>query len=142
MPRPDDNERGSVWDNCVPTTGPGDHDDQPIDIDDNRGDDEEPPNRDSREWHDWCYRRLRRRMEWYWWLSFEEWGEAVKAVVSTVDGGEVTEEELIEFCRDHIASYKKPRSVDFVDDLPRNNYGKIVKRELREAYWQGRERRV
>ena len=58
------------------------------------------------------------------------------------DGGEVTEEELIEFCRDHIASYKKPRSVDFVDDLPRNNYGKIVKRELREAYWQGRERRV
>lgn len=72
----------------------------------------------------------------------EEWGEAVKAVVSTVDGGEVTEEELIEFCRDHIASYKKPRSVDFVDDLPRNNYGKIVKRELREAYWQGRERRV
>ncbi|HAB12815.1 MAG TPA: AMP-dependent synthetase [Planctomycetaceae bacterium] len=72
----------------------------------------------------------------------EEWGEAVKAVVSTVDGGEVTEEELIEFCRDHIASYKKPRSVDFVDELPRNNYGKIVKRELREAYWQGRERRV
>jgi len=72
----------------------------------------------------------------------EEWGEAVKAVVSTVDGGEVTAEELIEFCRDHIASYKKPRSVDFVDELPRNNYGKIVKRELREAYWQGRERRV
>ena len=72
----------------------------------------------------------------------EEWGEAVKAVVSTVDGGEVTEEELIEFCRDHIASYKKPRSVEFGDDLPRNNYGKIVKRELREAYWQGRERRV
>jgi len=72
----------------------------------------------------------------------EEWGEAVKAVVSTVDGGEVTEEELIEFCRDHIASYKKPRSVDFVDELPRNNYGKIVKRKLREAYWQGRERRV
>jgi len=72
----------------------------------------------------------------------EEWGESVKAVVSTVEGGEVTGQELIDFCRDHIASYKKPRSVDFVDELPRNNYGKIVKRELREAYWQGRERRV
>ncbi len=72
----------------------------------------------------------------------DEWGEAVKAVVSLVDGETATEEDLIAFCRDHIASYKKPRSVDFVDDLPRNNYGKIVKRELRDAYWQGRERRV
>ena len=72
----------------------------------------------------------------------EEWGESVKAVVSTVEGGEVTGQELIDFCRDHIASYKKPRSVDFVDELPRNNYGKIVKRELREPYWQERERRV
>lgn len=71
-----------------------------------------------------------------------EWGEAVKAVVSLVAGAEVTGQELIEFCRDHIASYKKPRSVDFLDELPRNNYGKIVKRELREEYWEGRERRV
>ena len=72
----------------------------------------------------------------------QEWGEAVKAVVSTVDGAEVSEHELIDFCRDHVASYKKPRSVDFLDELPRNNYGKIVKRELREPYWQERERRV
>jgi long-chain acyl-CoA synthetase len=71
-----------------------------------------------------------------------EWGEAVKAVVSIKTNARVTEQELIDFCRDHIASYKKPRSVDFVDELPRNNYGKIVKRELRDAYWQGRERRV
>ncbi len=71
-----------------------------------------------------------------------EWGEAVKAVVSTVDGAAVTEQELIDFCRDHVASYKKPRSIDFLDELPRNNYGKIVKRELREPYWQERERRV
>ena len=71
-----------------------------------------------------------------------EWGEAVKAVVSIKTNTRVTEQELIDFCRDHIASYKKPRSVDFVDELPRNNYGKIVKRELRDAYWQGRERRV
>ena len=71
-----------------------------------------------------------------------EWGEAVKAVVSIKTDASVTEQELIDFCRDHIASYKKPRSVDFVDELPRNNYGKILKRELRDAYWQGRERRV
>ena len=71
-----------------------------------------------------------------------EWGEAVKAIVSTVAGTEVTGEELIEFCRDHIASYKKPKSVDFLEELPRNNYGKIVKRELRETYWEGQERRV
>ena len=71
-----------------------------------------------------------------------EWGEAVKAVVSIKTNARVTEQELIDFCRDHIASYKKPKSVDFVDELPRNNYGKIVKRELRDAYWQGRERRV
>ncbi|HAA50315.1 MAG TPA: AMP-dependent synthetase, partial [Planctomycetaceae bacterium] len=70
-----------------------------------------------------------------------EWGEAVKAVVSTVDGAAVTEQELMDFCRDHVASYKKPRSIDFLDELPRNNYGKIVKRELREPYWQERERR-
>ena len=58
----------------------------------------------------------------------------MKAVVSTVPGAEVTDQELIDFCKEHIASYKKPKSIDFVDDLPRNNYGKIVKRELREKY--------
>ncbi|MCJ7684071.1 MAG: AMP-binding protein, partial [Desulfobacteraceae bacterium] len=71
-----------------------------------------------------------------------KWGEVVKAVVSLVKGETVTEGALIEFCRDHIASYKKPRSVDFVDDLPKNNYGKILKRELRFGYWAGRERKV
>ena len=63
-----------------------------------------------------------------------EWGEAVKAVVSTVSGSQVTERELIDFCRENIASFKKPRSVDFVDEIPKNNYGKIVKRLLREKY--------
>lgn len=46
------------------------------------------------------------------------------------------------FCRDHLAGYKKPRSVDFVDDLPKNNYGKILKREVRARYWKDRERKV
>jgi acyl-CoA synthetase (AMP-forming)/AMP-acid ligase II len=71
-----------------------------------------------------------------------EWGEAIKAVVSLVPGEEVTEKQLIDFCRDHIASYKKPKSVDFVNEIPKNNNGKIVKKELREKYWQGKESRV
>ena len=72
----------------------------------------------------------------------EQWGEQVKAVVAVVKGIEVTESELIEFCKQHIASFKKPKSVDFVDELPKNNYGKIVKRQLRDKYWQGRQRQV
>lgn len=70
------------------------------------------------------------------------WGEAIKAVVSIVPGTEVTDVELIDFCKRHIASYKKPKTVDFVDELPKNNYGKIVKRELREKYWQGKQRPI
>ncbi|MGD9038741.1 MAG: long-chain-fatty-acid--CoA ligase [Desulfobacteraceae bacterium] len=70
------------------------------------------------------------------------WGEAVKAVVSLSVGKSATGEDLIAFCRDHIASYKKPKSVDFVDALPKNNYGKILKRELRAKYWEDKERKV
>lgn len=71
-----------------------------------------------------------------------KWGEAIKAVVSLNAGESASEEALIHFCRDHIASYKKPKTVDFVNDLPKNNYGKILKRELREKYWQGKDRKV
>jgi acyl-CoA synthetase (AMP-forming)/AMP-acid ligase II len=71
-----------------------------------------------------------------------KWGEAIKAVVSLNAGESASEEALIHFCRDHIASYKKPKTVDFVNELPKNNYGKILKRELREKYWQGRDRKV
>ena len=71
-----------------------------------------------------------------------KWGEAVTAVVSIVSGESVTEEELIDFCKHHIASYKKPKSVDFVEELPKNNYGKILKRELRKTYWEDRESKI
>ena len=71
-----------------------------------------------------------------------EWGEAIVAVVAVTPNLEVTEAELLEFCQNHIASYKKPKSIDFVAELPKNNYGKIVKNELREKYWQERERKV
>jgi acyl-CoA synthetase (AMP-forming)/AMP-acid ligase II len=70
------------------------------------------------------------------------WGEAVKAVVVPRPGATLTAAEIIALCTQHIASYKKPRSVDIVADLPKNFQGKILKRELRERYWQGLERRV
>ena len=70
------------------------------------------------------------------------WGETIKAVVSLVEGESVTEEGLISFCKDHIASYKKPKSVDLIDELPKSNYGKILKRRLRTKYWEGKERMV
>ena len=71
-----------------------------------------------------------------------DWGEAIKAVVSRNQGQQVTEDELIGYCKSRIASYKKPKSVDFVAALPRNNYGKILKRELRAPYWQDRDRHI
>ncbi len=70
------------------------------------------------------------------------WGETVKAVVVRTEGATVTEDDLIAFCRDRIAHYKCPTSVDFVDVLPRNPSGKLLKRELREPYWEGQGRSI
>jgi acyl-CoA synthetase (AMP-forming)/AMP-acid ligase II len=72
----------------------------------------------------------------------DKWGEAVKAVVVRKPGAEVTPEALMVYARERIAGYKVPRSVDFVDALPRNPTGKILKRELRKPYWAGQERQV
>jgi len=72
----------------------------------------------------------------------ENWGEAVKALIVVKPGQEITEEEIINFCKQNISSYKKPKSVDFIDEIPKNPYGKILKRELREKYWAGEARRV
>jgi long-chain acyl-CoA synthetase len=71
-----------------------------------------------------------------------KWGEAVKAVVVRRAGASVTEAALIEWSRDKLAGFKLPRSVDFVDALPRNASGKLLKRALREPYWAGHARRV
>ncbi len=72
----------------------------------------------------------------------EKWGETVKAIVVLREGQEATDAELIEFCRDRLAGYKRPRSVDFTAELPRNASGKVLKKDLREEYWQGHARRV
>jgi long-chain acyl-CoA synthetase len=72
----------------------------------------------------------------------EDLGEEVKAVVQLVEpsgGGPETERELIRFCREHLAHFKCPRSVDFVDELPRLPTGKLYKRLLRDRYWQGHQ---
>jgi fatty-acyl-CoA synthase len=71
-----------------------------------------------------------------------EMGEAVKAVVQLVDAGTAgpeLEAELLAFCRDHLSAYKCPRSVDFTDELPRAENGKLYKRQLRERYWDGHD---
>jgi len=64
----------------------------------------------------------------------EEWGESVKCCVVCKEGEEMTEEEVVEYCKEHLASYKKPKSVDFMDALPRNPAGKVLKTVLREEY--------
>jgi acyl-CoA synthetase (AMP-forming)/AMP-acid ligase II len=70
----------------------------------------------------------------------DRWGETVKAVVSLRPGTEATKEELIAYCRDHLAHFKCPKSVDLLAALPRNPTGKILKRDLRKPYWEGRDR--
>jgi long-chain acyl-CoA synthetase len=70
------------------------------------------------------------------------WGEAVHAVVVAKPGETLTAQEIIAFCGDHMAGYKKPKAVDFVDELPVSGYGKILRREVREAYWVGHEGRI
>ncbi len=72
----------------------------------------------------------------------DTWGETPKAIIVRAPGVEVGEDELIEFCRGQLARFKCPTSVDWVDGLPRNPSGKILKKELREPYWEGHERRV
>lgn len=72
----------------------------------------------------------------------DKWGEAVKAIVVKAPGAEIDEAAVIDFARTKVASFKTPRSVDFVDALPRNASGKILRRELRAPYWEGRERSV
>jgi acyl-CoA synthetase (AMP-forming)/AMP-acid ligase II len=72
----------------------------------------------------------------------QQWGESVKAIVVLKKGRDLSEQEIIEFCRTRLAGFKAPRSVEQVETLPRNPSGKVLKRELREPYWKGERRRV
>jgi long-chain acyl-CoA synthetase len=73
----------------------------------------------------------------------EEWGEAVHAIVVLATGAQATEAELIAHCRELIAHYKCPRSLEFrIDPLPLSGAGKVLKKDLRAPFWEGRERDV
>ena len=65
----------------------------------------------------------------------EKWGEAVKAVVSLE--GDASEADIIAFAQERLARYKCPKTVDIVDELPRNPTGKILKKDLRKPHWEG-----
>jgi len=71
-----------------------------------------------------------------------KWGETIKALVVLAEGQEVSEAELIRWCKDKAAGYKAPTSVEFRDELARTATGKLQKFKLRAPYWEGRERQV
>jgi fatty-acyl-CoA synthase len=72
----------------------------------------------------------------------EKWGERPKAFVVRRPGAEVTEDELLEYLRAHLARYKAPKAIEFLDRLPRTSTGKVQKFELREKEWAGHRNRI
>ena len=72
----------------------------------------------------------------------EKWGETVKGFVVLSDSSSLDEEQIISYTRTQIAGYKCPRSINFIPELPRNPSGKILRRELRDPYWEGIDRKV
>lgn len=75
-------------------------------------------------------------------VPHEKWGETVKALVVLAPDAEATESELIQYCKERLAGYKAPTSVEFRDALARTATGKLQKYKLREPYWEGHERHV
>jgi len=75
-------------------------------------------------------------------VPHKDFGEEVKAVVILKEGKTISEQEILDYCKENLAGYKRPRSVDFVDDYPRTATGKILKRILRKPYWEGQERNI
>jgi fatty-acyl-CoA synthase len=72
----------------------------------------------------------------------EKWGETIKALVVKTEGSELTEQELIDYCKSKAARFKAPSSVEFREELARTATGKLQKFKLRQQYWEGRERQV
>jgi long-chain acyl-CoA synthetase len=75
-------------------------------------------------------------------IPHEYWGEAVHALVVLEPHSQTSAQDIIDHCGRNLAGYKKPKSVEFVDALPVSSYGKVMRREIRETYWQGYEGRV
>lgn len=72
----------------------------------------------------------------------KRWGESVKAIVVLKPGNAASDIDIITHAKSKIAGYKVPKSIDFVDALPRNPSGKLLKRELRAPYWKDQERQI
>jgi acyl-CoA synthetase (AMP-forming)/AMP-acid ligase II len=72
----------------------------------------------------------------------DEWGEAVHAIVVVRPGKTLTKNEITAYARAHLAGYKVPRSISYMDEIPRTGSGKILKRDLRKPFWEGRKSRV
>jgi long-chain acyl-CoA synthetase len=78
-------------------------------------------------------------------IPHDEWGEEVKAVVEPAPGvepGPALTAELLDFLGGRLAKFKLPKTIDYVDRLPRQDNGKLYKRELRDPYWSGREKAI
>jgi fatty-acyl-CoA synthase len=71
-----------------------------------------------------------------------KWGEAVRAAVTLRPGHRVSPEELINFCKEQLARFKVPKAIDVMEELPKSGVGKILRRTLREPWWQGQERGI
>ena len=72
----------------------------------------------------------------------DKWGESVKAILVLKEGKKVSEKEIIDFCKEKLSSYKKPKTVEFYDSVPKTATGKIKKADIREKYWIGHTRRI
>ena len=70
----------------------------------------------------------------------DKWGEVGKAMVVKAEDQDPSEEEILAFAREHLAGFKIPKSVDFIAEIPRNPTGKMLKKDLRAPFWEGRER--
>jgi long-chain acyl-CoA synthetase len=78
-------------------------------------------------------------------IPHEDWGEEIKAVVQPAEGvagDDALRDEIFAFCEDRLAKYKRPRTIDFIDEMPRDPSGKLYKRKLRDPYWEGRDRAI
>jgi long-chain acyl-CoA synthetase len=78
-------------------------------------------------------------------IPHEDWGEEIKAVIEPAPGVEPGDEltgEILAFCRDNLAKFKLPKSVDYTNEMPRDPNGKLYKRKLRDPYWEGKERAI
>jgi long-chain acyl-CoA synthetase len=78
-------------------------------------------------------------------IPHEDWGEEIKAVVQPAEDVEPSDEltgELLDYARARLARFKLPRTIDYLEELPRDPNGKLYKRKLRDPYWQGRDRAI